>query len=63
MQDEEIEVEPYDNSDDEFDKMKDEFLMIENEKDALECIRYYGVRLSRKYLPGKYKSLLVVNNE
>jgi hypothetical protein len=36
MQDEEIEIEPYDNSDYEFDKMRDEFLMIENEQDALE---------------------------
>ena len=60
MKDEEIE--PCDNSDYEFEKMKDDFLMIENEIDALECIRYYGFRLSRKYLPDKYKSLLVVNN-
>lgn len=56
--DEYIEDIIYENLDHQYDTMRDDFLMISSEADALHCIKYYGVEVAERYLPEQYKYLL-----
>ena len=46
-----------DYADYKFDGMRDDFMMIESEQDAKDCIERYSY-LAGRYMPVKYKYLL-----
>ena len=47
-----------DDADNKYDMMRDDFLIINNEQDALDCIIRYPSQM--RFLPNKYKYLLEV---
>lgn len=41
-----------------YDTMRDDFLLCDSEKEAIELIKYYGVPLARQRLPEEYQYLI-----
>ena len=56
--DQEYEEQRDDRADRLYDEMRDDFLMIENEEDAKNCIKRYGPLQTSRFLPNEYKYLL-----
>ena len=54
----ESEEREYDDSDSAYDTMRDDFLLINSESDALYCYDMYGENLSFTYMPNRYKYVL-----
>lgn len=48
----------FDEMDYQRDLMRDDFMMIENVKDATDCVNRYSKDLCKKYLPEQYLYLI-----
>lgn len=56
---EEFDIEgKFDEMDYQRDLMRDDFMMIENVKDAVDCVNRYSSALCKKYLPEQYLYLI-----
>lgn len=46
-----------------YDELKDEFLLIENKDEAKYCIKKYGEAIAERHLPKEYLYLIEKDDE